>query len=230
MTRDVRNTIVISLIAFALGCGLSAICLALCGPSLALIFSGFFILTPILPAIVLAQSRRIDRLIVSVITILGPALIWTRALNSSQCWACLAMLIAYAILLGGLAVLLLRIRFGTLFANAIVTITGLAWLSWPLWLVPNLPEARVDPTVNILVRFHPLFAVNGILANFGDWAHWPIAYRDLTTLGQDIPFSLPTSIVPAFALHAFAGIAMILLSALGRRSPATSRPAGAAQS
>jgi hypothetical protein len=79
-----------------------------------------------------------------------------------------------------------------------------------VWLVPNLPESRVDSIVNFLIRFHPLFAVNGVLKQLGDWPHWPIAYRDLTTLGQDIPYSLPTSILPACVVHGVAGIVMMI--------------------
>lgn len=212
MTRDTRNRILTFSIAFALPCGLSAISFLLCGPSLALIFAGFFILTPILPAMLLTQSRRIDQLLIGAISTIGIFVIWMFGFTFSQFLQCAIVLITYAILLAGFALVLVRIRFNPLFSNALVTIAALAWLTWPIWLVPNLPDSHVNSVANFLIRFHPLFAINGVLKNFGDWSHWPIAYRNLTTLGQNIPYSLPTSIIPTCAVHGTVGIALILLS------------------
>jgi hypothetical protein len=217
MTREGRHRIVTYSIAFGLACGLTAICYALCGTSLALFFGGFFILTPLLPAMLLSQSSPWDRIGISSCIVGGIVLIWFIAISRSdvvsfsQCCRCSGVLVAYAMMLGGLALILLRIRFTPLFANAAATIAALTWLTWPIWLVPNLPEARVDSIVNFLARFHPLFAINGVLANLGDWPHWTIAYRELTTLGQDIPYSLPTLIVPCCAVHGIAGVVLSLI-------------------
>ena len=53
-----------------------------------------------------------------------------------------------------------------------------------------------------VVAIHPLFAINGVLVNLGAWSHLPIAYRELTTLGQDVPYTLPASVWPMVLVHA----------------------------
>jgi hypothetical protein len=103
-------------------------------------------------------------------------------------------------------------RIAPTFASAIATILALAWLTWPVWLSPRLTGPSAATTVKYLTWMHPLFAVNGVLTNLGAWSHLPIAYRYLTTLGQDVPYALPTSIWPAALVHLVLGIAVAWVS------------------
>jgi hypothetical protein len=218
---DAIHTIVSCSIAFAVAIGLTLICLALCGASTALFFGGFFILTPLLPQMLLSQSSGWNRLAIASCVVGGILIAWLIAVGGSelisfsQCARCGCVLIAYAMLLAGVTLILVRIRLNALLASAITTIAAMAWLTWPVWLVPNLSATHIDQIVAALVRFHPLFAVNGVLMNLGAWSHWTIAYRELTTLGQDIPYSLPQSTLPACAAHLIAGGVMMLIYCLG---------------
>ena len=122
------------------------------------------------------------------------------------------LLIAYATLIAGMSTALLRLRLVPVAASAITVIFSLIWLTWPVWLSPYLRGPRADAIVARLVWVHPLFAINGVLASLGTWGHWPIAYRQLTTLGQDIPYTLPASIWPGVLVHLSVGV---LLSTAG---------------
>ena len=70
----------------------------------------------------------------------------------------------------------------------------------------------------IMVKMHPLFASNGILVDLGVWNEWPIAYRYLMHLGQDLSYTLPRSIAPAAAGHLLMGSIALLLGRLVGRS------------
>ena len=96
---------------------------------------------------------------------------------------------------------MLVLRIAPLAASAITVTLSLIWLTAPVWLASNLS----DTGVSHLVAIHPLFAINGVLSNLGTWSHFPIAYRELTTLGQDIPYSLPTMIWPCMLAHLIPG-------------------------
>ena len=87
------------------------------------------------------------------------------------------------------------------------------WLTCPIWL-PAATSARIDA----LLAVHPLFALNGVLKELGFWTHQPLAYRYLFTLGQDVPYSLPRSILPSAVLHLLIWLAALGLSrVVGKR-------------
>src|SRR4051812_41394848 len=112
---------------------------------------------------------------------------------------------SYAATLLGIVAALLRLRISPLAASAITVVLMTAWLTWPVWLSPYLTGLHADAIVARLVAIHPLFAVNGVIAPQSPWSHWPIAYRELTTLGQDVAYEMPTSIWPTALFHAGLG-------------------------
>ena len=136
-------------------------------------------------------------------------------------------MVSYAALVGGIASIVRRAGAAPLAASAIAVVICLIWLTWPVWLSPYLTGPHADAIVARLVWVHPLFTVNGVLMNLGTWSHLPIAYRDLTTLGQDVPYALPTNIWPSVLTHFIPGFALLWA---GSRRPAAAEPAAGAPS
>jgi len=200
-----------ALIAFALSAASTGVCFALCGASLQLFLAGFFFTTLILPPMTLTHASIKHRLLIGACVVDGVGLIWLCSIASPQItfvqWLkCYVVLICYATSLAGMVMLLVRLRVAPIFASAIATILSLSWLTWPVWLSPYLRGPRAETLANDLTSIHPLFAINGVLAHLGAWTHFPIAYQHLTTLGQDVPYTLPRSIWPASLLHLGIGV------------------------
>jgi hypothetical protein len=204
-----RQQPTVIVLGLTLSAAFSFTCLVLFGSSLALFLSGLFLIIPLLPPLVLTQRTAIARAFVASCVVDGVGIIWLVAVASPQVsflqWLrCYLILISFTTLVSGLSVSLLRARIATLAASAITVVLSLIWLSAPIWLASNLSITGAARFVEI----HPVFAINGVLAHLGAWTHWPIAYRSLTTLGQDIPYTLPTSIWPCAAVHLIPGIAL----------------------
>jgi hypothetical protein len=201
-------------LAFISTCALTATSLAICGPSLAIFIAGLFFLTPLLPPLALSQSTSTSRLVVAGCAADGVAILWLLALLSPEItllqWLkCYLILLAYSITLVGVATALLRLHLPEFAASAITVVCSLIWLSWPVWLSPYLTGPHADSLVAWLTWLHPLFAINGVLAHLGAWSHWPIAYQQLTTLGQDIPYTFPSTIWPTISLHLILGVGLV---------------------
>lgn len=98
---------------------------------------------------------------------------------------------------GSLVRLLMVVRIAPVLASAIAITLSLAWLAWPIWLSPWLSS---DVIATRLAAVHPLLAVNSIAPQFGYWIQMKQMYR-LTTLGQDVLFSLPTGVTGCVLLH-----------------------------
>ena len=209
-------------IAFALAAGFTIAAMLTCGASLGLFFAGFFTLTMLLPPLLLTRDAISQQLFIAACAVDGIATVWLFAVASPQIsfmqWlACYVLLVAYASLPAGMTICLLRLRLAPLAASALTVVLSLAWLTWPVWLVPHLTGPSAEQTVARLASIHPLFAVNGTLAHLGDWSHWPIAYRSLTTLGQDIAYTLPAGIWPAVATHLMPAILLLFAARFIRR-------------
>ena len=141
----------------------------------------------------------------------GCSLVWLGAvidgpvtvLQWIECTLVLASFIAAMICA---ARLLQRCRIHPAAASAIVTFSSLAWLTWPIWMGDSGP-----------IAIHPVFAINAACKELGIWTEQRIAYR-LINLGQDTPYRLPGSVLPAVLFHmALAGIFILL-------NPGYSRP------
>lgn len=188
------------------GCGAL---LAGVGSNLGLFFGGVALVTLILPGLVLGEEDWRGRAAAFTAVIVPVALMWLTpvfgGLRAMSWAASVGVLLAYGLALAGLACLLERMGAASLFAAAVVTAAGLLWLSWPIWLAPWVRDAGVAAW---LVAPHPLLTLNGILRDWYPvpWAQHVLAYP-LTNLGDDVPYSLPTGISWAVALHLPLGIA-----------------------
>jgi len=183
------------------------------GANLGLFLGTILFLTLYTPPIVLAEERAGRRIATACVAI-GAATVLAFSTASVDVTAfewfrCGIVLAAYAFALTGFASLLTVARFPAPIAAGITIFLFLAWLTWPVWLSPWLTQALAD----WLTPANPLLAINGIVKQLGTWDRAPIAYRSLTVLNQDIPYHLPTSIIPAVLLHLAIGApGMIVLA------------------
>ena len=202
------------LVPLALSAAGSALLLAGVGSNLGLFFGGIIITTILLPALILAEEDLLGRAMALgavVLPVAGGWLVPVFGQLEFMSWlASLGVLLVYGLAVGGLACLLERVGLSALFAAAVVTVAGLLWLSWPIWMAPWLRSADVAAW---LVAPHPLLTLNGILREWYPvpWAQHVLAYP-LTNLGDDVPYSLPTHIGWAVALHLPMGIGGIAAS------------------
>ena len=141
---------------------------------------------------------------ISLVAVLAPVVaLWLLAalgpVTAGGWLRAVAVLAAWVLALAGLALLLRAIRVPAEASAAIVVILALAWLSWPVWLAPWLRSADLAAA---LVAAHPPLVLNGVLRDAYPfpWAQHALAYP-LTNLGDDIPYSLPSGIAPAFFVH-----------------------------
>jgi hypothetical protein len=187
--------------SFAASLVLTLVCYLAAGPTLGLFFGGFFVAAFLAPVNWNSAAA-------------GIALIWFIPLfNTSDTgaeWLKLVFLLsAFCAALGALSFFLRRIGFHPTFAAAVATIFALAWLTWPIWLSPEIPVLS-DRLIFNLVTLHPPLVANGILHNEPPWTERLISYQ-LTRLDQDTPVHLPTTIWPAAGLHwAIAAVFFVL--------------------
>jgi hypothetical protein len=183
-------------------------CYAIVGPNVGLFFGGLVFAALLVPPLTLMGDRLAQRLLIAGCVCDGIAIVWLVAwlgghVTLIQCLLCYALLIAWCFALGGIVIALHRI--GSISAAAITTVLALLWLASPIWLWPHLAGAT-----QWLVPIHPLFAMNSVLVNLGIWTERPIAYRYLLTLGQDVPYELPRTILPAAMVHLVVGAVGVL--------------------
>ncbi len=212
-------------LSFVLSLTLSGLCVAVVGVNLggafAIIFSAM-----LLGAI--AASTPVDPhpawtvlFAASVGASLAAVGLGTRdAFSLSQIGAIALVTIAVGLAAGSLVRLLMLLRVSPLIASSISITVALAWLSWPIWLSPWLGD---EVLASRLVGVHPLLAVNAIAPQFGYWIQQPLMYR-LTSLGQDVMFTLPESVAGCVILHlAIAATGALSLIPRRFRHPGKSR-------
>jgi len=139
---------------------------------------------------------------------IGIALVWlfcciADELSFGQWLQCDLVLLAYLAALGGLTSSLAAWRVTPALSAALITVIALAWLTWPVWLSPWLTQGLVT----WLVPAHPIMALNSVVKHLGTWDRAPIAYRQLTTLNEDVSYRLPRTIIPMLAVHVALGAA-----------------------
>lgn len=186
------------------------------GANLGLFLGTLLLITLCTPALVLAASRRIAWAPAASVAI-GAGLVWAlfasaADLTKTEWFRCWLVLAAYVIALAGLASLLHALGLPAALASTMTVLLGLLWLAWPVWLSPWLTE----PLARWLVPANPVFAINAVLKHLGTWDHAPIAYSTLTVLDQDIPYRLPSSIVPSVLIHTLIGACAV---AVASRTP-----------
>jgi hypothetical protein len=197
------------------------------GPNLDLYLGGLTIAMVLAPPLALAHRKRLEQLIAAASIVDGVGVVWLIAMFRSdvtfaQWIAAYVLLAACVVAATGIAVALERFM-GVVFASACTIVVALAWLTWPIWLSAWIDSAGVVCAMDRLIPIHPLLALNGLLQHLGIWGEWPIMYQ-LTSLGQDVPYSFPSSVAVSAAFHFLLGGALIL--AVGRRDdrPAVDEP------
>lgn len=207
-------------------------CFFAAGVSLGLFFGPMLLIGFLAPPLAMSEETVARRLLVCAGLCSGVVLIWgvTANLAIFDFVRCSALLAAYVLALAGSAALLDRVGMGKVFAAALVALIAFAWLAWPVWLVPWLTGQSAQAIVQGLTVAHPLMALNGVLFDrFNIWDRYTLSYQHLTTLNQDIFYSLPQSIAAMVASHAGVGIAGIggisFVRFLRQRKPET-RPGG----
>jgi hypothetical protein len=170
----------------------------------------------IAPPIVLAHETLARRAFAYAGVVDGVGLVWlVAALRTDTTlgdWlACYLLLAAFVIAVAGLAIVLARLRINVFAASALAVLIGLSWLTWPVWLSPWLSGDRGAAIVGWLAPAHPLLAMNGVQLHLGAWSEQQLAYH-LTNLGQDVPYRLPATALPAILVHAVVGSALVFVS------------------
>jgi hypothetical protein len=209
-------------------------CFAALGTKLGLFFGGIIFAALLVPPLVLAQERLVDRLMIAAAICDGIAIVWLIALFDGtiklrQFLSCYVLLAAWCAALLGATMLIAGIASqfhlarrdytsgprcnhrglngSAIVAAAIATFIALSWLTSPIWFAAHLSHANSSFYISWFVPPHPLLAINGILANLGVWSEKPIAYAYLLNLGQDVPYTLPHSIWPCATVHLLIGAA-----------------------
>jgi hypothetical protein len=206
----------------ALSVAAMVVCHVVLGASLGLFFAGVFLCGLLVPPLAVAERGLARPLAAAGSVVAGVAGVWLYVIlrphpegepypRLEQWPPCVMAAGAFAFALAGLAVLLRFARVTPAVASFVALLVGLAWLTWPVWMSPWI--AGRDELVAVLVRPHPLLAVNGVLVGeAGMWHQRPLAYH-MTTLDQDVPYVLPTTVWPAVLLHAV--LAAVCLGAVG---------------
>lgn len=223
-----RQVLAVAVPPFVLLFIATACCYIVAGPTLALYLGGLALAMVCTPPLVLAHRPRMNQLLAAASIIDGVGIVWLVGmfrtdLTFAQWLSAYVLLVACVLGVMGAAVALARFARTELFASAIVTVAVLAWLTWPIWLSAWIDQPSVVRAMDWLVPVHPLLALNGLLAHMGVWGELPLMYQ-LTSLGQDVPYSLPATVATCAALHFLFGGALLLLSTYGRRRPALDEP------
>jgi hypothetical protein len=200
-------------------------CYLAAGPTLGFFFGGFFVATFLIPAAALAPIKLLIALDGTAAIVLGIAMVWIIAVfqtaDTAVEWLLVVITLAsYGLCIAGLARALSRLNIQEYLAMAAVVLLGLAWLTWPVWLAPNLGKTQSQSVVNLLAAVHPPLTTNGILTNESAWTEHTIAYQ-LTNLNQDIPLRLPPTALPAVAFHLILAGGLFAISAVPRRGAPT---------
>ncbi|HWE96426.1 MAG TPA: hypothetical protein VG269_20865 [Tepidisphaeraceae bacterium] len=189
------------------------------GATLGLFFGPVLLLPFLAPALALAEENLRARLIAVGALTFGIWLVWllTGSIHVSEALRCGLVLAAWVFALAGFASLLCAAGLHPIFASALTAAFALAWLTWPVWLSHFL-TGQSAPIM--LTAPHPLLSLNGVLLDhFNAWDRYGIAYRDLTTLNQDILFTMPASISPMVISHIALGSAGFAIAYRRDRKP-----------
>jgi hypothetical protein len=184
--------------SFLLSVFFTLVCYFAAGSGLGLFFGGFFVAVFFAPVPGAWKAAAA-----------GVALVWLIAVIQTSDtfweWARLAMLlVCFAGALGSIAYFLRQAGEYPVVAGMYVTILGLAWLTWPIWLSPQF-EHLSENLIDRLVSFYPPLVANGVLHHEAPWTEEQIAYQ-MTRLNQDTPIHLPTQIWSSAGVHAGIGV------------------------
>src|SRR5439155_19136989 len=120
------------------------------------------------PYLALIEASPKRRGLSGVAVFLGTGGIWGLAcafgdsISVASCLNCVLLLGAWIAMLYGLAILLNALGLVEWVGCPTVVLAGLISLTWPIWLSGWLSGRSGESIVGWLVRFHPLFAMNGV--------------------------------------------------------------------
>ena len=222
-----RDFVAVALPPLLLLALLTTCCYLAAGPTLGLYLGGLAPAMLLTPQFTVAHRAPIERVLSVASVVDGVGVVWLLALFRSdltfgQWLGAYVLLAACALGVAGATLLLAR-WIGELFASALTTVIAVAWLTWPIWLSAWVDRSGVGRMIDALVPFHPLLAMNGLLAHLGVWGEGPLMYQ-LTSLGQDVPYSLPSAIAWCAGAHLLLGGALLLISAAGKSRAAIDEP------
>jgi hypothetical protein len=202
----------------------TALCRTAAGISLGLFFGGVLFATLLVPPLTAGEEAPWRRLAIPCCVTLGTIAVWLTTLGDllrfTQWLSCSVALLAYALALGGVCGALISSRVNALVAAAVVTVLGLLWLTWPMWLSHALLRPNGDELAAWLVPAHPLFAINAVLSHFDTWDRFPLAYTRLTVLNQDVFYALPKGVLWATLVHGAVGAGSFCLTGIVQRKRA----------
>lgn len=123
-----------------------------------------------------------------------------------------AVLATFVLALAGVTALLIRCQVPAAIAGAIVVVSALAWLAWPIWLSHWLPGN--DSLVAILSPAHPLLTIDGAISREGGvtWLEHRIMYAKLTVLGQHVFTRRSQGVAAAALWHGTIGVISIAMA------------------
>jgi hypothetical protein len=202
--NDAKPPHSIFVISLILSAGWTAACYLAGGPTLALFWGGFFAVTFFSPAAALTRQRWVYSLYASAGPACGAMAVWLPAVLKTEDtlgqWFSLAVaLTAYGLAISGIAMLARRGGWAAPLAAGFAVLIGMAWLSWPVWLAPEIPRLGFDRAAQPLVDLNPLLVANGVLTAEPPWTERAIAYQ-LTNLNQDVPMQLPGNAAKCVAI------------------------------
>ena len=184
------------------------LCYLAAGPTLGLFIGGFFVaafFSPLAP----------------LITTIAIAAVWLIAVPSHTLWQwtqLTAALVAFSFFLHSTTRLAVRFHFPNSLSQSLAITIGLVWLTWPLWLSPQITHLPSNSLIQTLVNLHPPLVANGVLRNEPPWTEKTVAYQ-LTNLNQDIPISLPANAAACIAFFAVAGLILFAAARFSVRPP-----------
>jgi hypothetical protein len=224
---SVRSFLTIALPPFVVSLVVTIACYIAAGLGLGLYLGGIALGMALAPPLALAYRQRIEQLIAVASIVDGVGAVWLVAMFRSDVtftqWLAAYVLLAACVLAAmGIAVALERL-IGAVSAAATAIIVTLAWLAWPIWLSAWISSSAVVRAIDWLVPIHPLLAMNGLFQNLDIWGEWPIMYQ-FTSLGQDVPYSFPSSVAFSAAFHFLLGGALIFTVGRGNDRPAVDEP------
>ncbi|MGB7159379.1 MAG: hypothetical protein WBD40_15030 [Tepidisphaeraceae bacterium] len=215
-----RRFAIVALPPFILAVAATLACYLAAGTGLMLYLGGIALAMLLTPPLVLAYRDSLERLLVAASIVDGVGLVWFVAMLRSETmfaqWLGAYILAAGCVFaMTGLALGLSRLLRNDVLASALCVVIALAWLTWPVWLSAWVDRPGVERLIAWLVPVHPLLAANGLLSHLGVWGEQRLMYQ-LTSLGQDVPYQFPATVVPATLAHALVGGALLLVARRGR--------------
>ena len=218
--RAAQNPWLAVIFPFMLSIAVGVLCYRAAGASLGLFLGGLLFAGLLTGPIVAAEPTWLGRSLAMAGMIHGLAAVWFYAVIQAELdfpfWAASYLVLASLVIaIGGLTALVRSaLRLGPIGSGAIAGFLSMGWLLWPIWLSPALHGESGIRIARWLVPAHPIFALNSVLGpKLGYWAEQAITYN-LTNLGDDIGYSLPSGILWCLLLHLGFGLVCVGITAV----------------